>query len=295
MPKKFVIKNPKKKDSGAKGIVVFFIIFFVILLAGLGTGYYFIQTKNKPKTEKINTNQNTTPPSTENTNTSTSTNVNVNTNTTSTNEVTNENTTSTTTNTNTATSTNTNIPIITVDTDQDGLTDLEEQTYQTDAKNTDSDKDGYKDGDEIKNLYNPLASIQKLIDSGLVIRYNNDLFRYEIFSPKAWLVKAIDDSRQKIELIPDNSTAELVRIEVQPNTTKKSLTDWQKSIYGSELMENFKLGNKSALRSSDKKKVLVVTDDYAYTITYEVSGGGANFETTFAMMLASFAFINPAP
>ena len=48
MPKKFVIKNPKKKDSGAKGVVIFFVVFFLILLVGLGLGYYFIQQKNKP-------------------------------------------------------------------------------------------------------------------------------------------------------------------------------------------------------------------------------------------------------
>ena len=58
MPKKFVIKNPKAKESGAKGVIIFFIIFFVLLLAGLGTGYYFLVQKNKPKPENTNTNIN---------------------------------------------------------------------------------------------------------------------------------------------------------------------------------------------------------------------------------------------
>lgn len=298
MPKKFVIKNPKKKDSGAKGIVVFFIIFFLLLVAGLALGYYLIQQKNKPKNENTNVNQNINTNINANTNTNTNTDVNVNTNT---NINTNTSTTTININSNTNTNTNTNTVVnppvvtITVDTDQDGLTDLEEQTYQSDYQNADSDKDGYKDGDEVKNLYSPLASLQKLIDSGLVIRYNNDLFRYEIFSPKAWLIKAIDDSRQKIEFIPDNSTSELVRIEVLPNPNKKNLSDWQKTIYGTESMENFRLGNQAALRSMDKRQVLVVTGDYVYTIVYEVSGGAANFTTTFEMMLNSFTLINTAP
>lgn len=45
-----------------------------------------------------------------------------------------------------------------LDTDQDGLTDDEElNIYQTDIINPDSDSDGYQDGDEVKNGYNPLG------------------------------------------------------------------------------------------------------------------------------------------
>ncbi len=297
MPKKFVIKNPKKKDSGAKGIIVFFVIFFLLLVGGLAVGYYFLQQKNKPKAENSNVNQNINT----NVNTNANIDVNVNTNTninsnTNNSTSTNINTNSDNTNTNTNANTVVNPPVVTVtvDTDSDGLTDLEEGTYQTDNKNADSDKDGYKDGDEVKNLYSPLLSLQKLIDSSLVIRYNNDLFRYEIFSPKAWLIKAIDDSRQKIEFIPDNSTSELVRLEVVANPDKKNLSDWQKTIYGSQVMENFRIGNQPALRSMDKKQVLLVSGDYVYTIVYELSGGSANFQTTFEMMLNSFALINPS-
>ncbi|MDQ5970445.1 MAG: hypothetical protein QG603_222 [Patescibacteria group bacterium] len=294
MPKKFVIKNPKKKDGGAKGIVVFFVIFFLLLLAGLAIGYYFLQVKNKPQNENTNVNQNINTNINSNTNTSTNTNVNINTN----SNTNNSTTTNTNTNSNTNTNTNTNTVVnppavtITVDTDQDGLTDLEEQTYQADGKNADSDKDGYKDGDEVKNLYSPLTSLQTLIDSSLVIRYKNDVFHYEIFSPKAWLIKAIDDSRQKIEFIPDNSTSDLVRISVLPNPDKKNLSDWQKTIFGTQSMENFRLGSQAALRSIDKRQVLVVSADYVYTIVYEASGSGANFVTTFEMMLNSFTLIN---
>lgn len=42
-----------------------------------------------------------------------------------------------------------------VDTDADGLYDFEEAEYGTDPDKADSDGDGYNDGDELKNLYNP--------------------------------------------------------------------------------------------------------------------------------------------
>jgi hypothetical protein len=297
MPKKFVVLNPKKKDSGAKGIIVFFVLIFVLLMALLGGGYYWLQQKNKPKDTNTNVNQNTnqnTNIGNENTNANVNTNENTNFNANTNNSNNNQNNnTNTSTNINTNTNENPNPPVATVDTDSDGLTDLEEQTYQTDKQIMDSDKDGYSDGDEIKNLYNPLASGQKLIDSGLVIRYANDLYAYEIFSPKAWLIKAIDDSRQKIEFIPDTSTSELVRIEVAENVGKKSLVDWQKTLYGTQAMENFKIDNQAAVRSTDKKQVLIVTSDYVYTIIYDISNDNANFATTFEMMLKSFKFVSP--
>lgn len=43
------------------------------------------------------------------------------------------------------------------DSDNDGLTDLEEQKYGTDINNPDTDGDGFLDGDEIKKGYNPLG------------------------------------------------------------------------------------------------------------------------------------------
>lgn len=42
------------------------------------------------------------------------------------------------------------------DTDQDGLTDVDEQQkYHTNPNIKDTDGDGYNDGEEIKNSYNP--------------------------------------------------------------------------------------------------------------------------------------------
>lgn len=41
------------------------------------------------------------------------------------------------------------------DTDNDGLTDQQEIIYGTDLNNPDTDGDGFKDGDEVKNGYNP--------------------------------------------------------------------------------------------------------------------------------------------
>lgn len=48
-------------------------------------------------------------------------------------------------------------PDMTLDSDNDGLTNAEEEAYGTDMNNPDTDGDTYKDGDEVKNGYDPLG------------------------------------------------------------------------------------------------------------------------------------------
>jgi hypothetical protein len=56
-----------------------------------------------------------------------------------------------------------------LDSDSDGLTDVEEPLYGTDVRNPDADSDGFLDGNEVFHLYNPAArSSVRLLDSGLV-------------------------------------------------------------------------------------------------------------------------------
>ncbi|MFH1711722.1 MAG: hypothetical protein ABH846_00595 [Patescibacteria group bacterium] len=50
-----------------------------------------------------------------------------------------------------------NDPELYQDSDEDGLTDLEESTYGTDCNDPDTDNDGYRDGLEVDNGYDPLG------------------------------------------------------------------------------------------------------------------------------------------
>jgi hypothetical protein len=51
-----------------------------------------------------------------------------------------------------------------LDTDADGLPDYIENYYGTDPNNPDTDGDGYKDGEEVENGYDPLASGSAKLD-----------------------------------------------------------------------------------------------------------------------------------
>ncbi len=84
------------------------------------------------------------------------------------------------------------------DGDSDELTDDEEVIFSTNMDVWDSDGDGYYDGQEVINLYNPngLAPV-KLIDSGLVAEYINPVWKYRVYYPVAWKVGEVDlESRQ---------------------------------------------------------------------------------------------------
>lgn len=58
--------------------------------------------------------------------------------------------------------------LIDIDSDQDGLNDLWELAIGTNIKNPDTDGDGYNDGKEFFNSYNPLSSDEKIRPQKLI-------------------------------------------------------------------------------------------------------------------------------
>jgi len=81
----------------------------------------------------------------------------------------------------------------TVDLDADGLTDLEEELFETDTGNFDTDGDGYEDGMEVVNLYNPGGTAPiRIIESGLVREYVHPRLRYRFYYPGSWEIGEVD-------------------------------------------------------------------------------------------------------
>jgi lipoprotein-anchoring transpeptidase ErfK/SrfK len=67
-----------------------------------------------------------------------------------------------------------------VDTDDDGLSDYWEEKFGTDPNNQDTDADGFKDGREVDNAYNPLASSTKKLPQRIEIDLKNQRLKYFI-------------------------------------------------------------------------------------------------------------------
>lgn len=86
-----------------------------------------------------------------------------------------------------------------VDLDADALTDVEEEIYKTDSGVWDTDGDGYYDGLEVANLYNPSGTApEKIIDSGLVREYVNPMWQYRVYYPATWRVDAVDTNSNQV-------------------------------------------------------------------------------------------------
>lgn len=85
------------------------------------------------------------------------------------------------------------------DLDADVFTDAEEEVFGTDSGVWDTDADGYYDGQEVVNLYNPTGFAPvKIIDSGLVREYIHPSFGYRVYFPASWESAAVDPEAEQV-------------------------------------------------------------------------------------------------
>ena len=278
MPVKFLAGRPQQvagktasgaaaptKGGGGKKILWVFVGLIVFLGVIIGGGLWFINYNKSASDQEVVINQNSN------------------------------------TNDNTNTNSNTNDvpppppppppPTNVLDADNDGLTQLEEGIYFTNSNRDDTDRDGYKDGVEISNLYDPLVPGALLVDSGLVTQYK-DSSGYDLRRPKNWVAEGSEEN--VVILLPDSETGEFFSILAMPNESAWVIDDI--FIEMSELLQprqsyiNFSLAGQPALKLVDNLGVLMVTEEYIYVIDYKLGEvEEPNFATTFDMLLNSFS------
>jgi len=119
---------------------------------------------------------------------------------------------------------NTAIPNST-DMDSDGLTDVEEALFGTDPGVMDGDNDGYYDGQELINLYNPKGTAPvKLIDSGLVGDYVNPGLQYRVYYPVSWEVAAVDPKGKQV--LFSSILGDFISVEAYQKNGNETFADW---------------------------------------------------------------------
>ncbi len=180
------------------------------------------------------------------------------------------------------------------DSDSDLLTDLEEGLWGTNPLESDSDGDGYNDGVEIINLYNPTVAgsgTGKLLDSNLIKTYTNTKFGYSVYYPSSWQVQDLNEAGE--EMMFKSATGEFVEVIVQKNQGGFLLAkDWylnQNQAVKESDLEEILIGNWSGVKSPDKLNVYLVNNNYIYTLTMNIGlKQELNYQTTYEMMLKSF-------
>ncbi len=184
-----------------------------------------------------------------------------------------------------------------LDTDQDGLTDIEETLlYSTNKNEFDTDGDGYSDKQELLNLYNPsgLAPI-RLIDSGNVKDFENKNYKYKIYYPTKWKVKSLDGSEK--EVLFTSTTGEFIEVIVTENTKNLSLDEWFKQNFGEQVFKTvLRVKTKSGLvglRSLDRRTVYFARGKYIFAITHNIgTKKQMDYGVTFEMMVKSFRILS---
>ncbi len=280
MPEKF--HTHKSQQSSNKTLVTVVIILLLIVVSA-GSYFFYGLWQNKKDLAISNVNQNITLVNQEvdvNTNLNETRNVNVNDNAND-NLNSNENI-----NTNNNANTNENSsrsidelvpPIVSGDADKDGLTDLEESLIGTSASSPDTDLDGYLDGVEMINGYNPTVSSSSGKPARLdtasfvtILTTNFPQDNFQTFYIKGWSVSLVEALHQARII---TGTGEMIKVSIIDNTEQVSAANWylvnNPQITLSQLT-NIEIGNFSGIRSpnglsvymTDQKKEKIYAFEY---------------------------------
>ncbi len=178
------------------------------------------------------------------------------------------------------------------DVDGDSLTDLEEEVFNVDSGDWDTDKDGYYDGQEVFNLYNPQGfAPMKIIDSGLVKEYVNPSWQYRVYYPSQWVVGEVDSQFRQV--LFSSVTGDYVEISAFKKESGEDFTAWfienaenQKLTDLQTIINRFKEEGK---KRKDDLVAYFVQENDVYVMTYHPGATGPMpFRHIIRMMWQSF-------
>lgn len=340
MPERFLASDARKAGGGKKKNTLLIVILLVVLLIGGGaaaTVFFLLkpdantnenanvlvvnnaanpnlnsQNLNTGNTNQLfnaNSNVNAVTNSNRNINQGLNTNTGLNTNQTNLNSNSNVNAATNANgngNTNTAVTRTEPLPS-TLDTDSDGLTDVEEAVYGTRSNQPDSDGDSFIDGKRLRtdgkydgefyNSYNPLG-IGRLDTSGLVRSFTNTSFNYAILYPSEWVASATKSDNRTILFNPSNPTGETIQVMVEDNPSKLTAKNYYLSVnpgVDPTALDPVVVNGLEGVRSPTGEDVYLAKNDKVYRVHYAVGQlQSLNFMTTFEMMFQNFRLTSAA-
>lgn len=190
-------------------------------------------------------------------------------------------------------------PQINLDPDNDGLSAPEETLFGTSSGIADTDGDGYDDGAEVLNLFDPrFPDGAQLADSNSVKTYLSNEYNYKLLLPTSWIEEAIGTSGSFVRFTSENGDG-FFEVSVEENTTGAlHAREWYQTEFS--VVGNVSLGvvqgqNISGVISPDGLVAYFVNGEEVYTLTYNPAGSTQlQYTTVFKMMINSFMiFENP--
>ncbi|OIO46436.1 MAG: hypothetical protein AUJ28_02450 [Parcubacteria group bacterium CG1_02_37_51] len=181
-----------------------------------------------------------------------------------------------------------------LDSDNDTLTDIEENLYNTSSILVDTDGDGYSDAAELVNLYDPaIGGSIRLIDSDKVEQYINTTQNYSIYYPSDWTVMALTED--KTELLFNSNTTEFIQVIIIDNPLGLSAEQWylqyNLSATKADLTE-IVVNNTIGIQTREGLSTYFSLGSKVYAVIYNMgTTSQLNYEITYQMMLKSFNLI----
>lgn len=176
-----------------------------------------------------------------------------------------------------------------IDTDTDGLTNVEELLYGTDFRSPDTDGDTFLDGNEVFHRYDPNGSAPStLLDTGAVRIFEHGSIPFTTFYPASWAISVQTESASVVFRSLDGATITLMYEAKDALTT---LEGWMKE-EGNTLRETEETMTKqgySAISAEDGRVVYVDLGVWAITARYDLGKENESIEflQTFKMMMNS--------
>jgi hypothetical protein len=179
------------------------------------------------------------------------------------------------------------------DMDSDSLSDAEEDVFNTDSGVWDTDKDGYYDGQEVSNLYNPIGIAPvKIIDSGLVKEYINPTWLYRVYYPSLWEIGSVDEKNSQVLI--SSVAGDYIEIRVFEKEDGTIFEDWfAKNASGQKITDLQPFSNRflqEAKKRSDGLVAYFEDEGLIYVLTYHVNSENllVAFRRVFEIVFQSF-------
>jgi hypothetical protein len=181
------------------------------------------------------------------------------------------------------------LPPAGLDTDSDGLSDLEEALLTTDLRQPDTDSDGFLDGNEVFHLYNPNGRAPaKLTEAGLVRRLESPV-GWKLDLPPAWKsVVSFDGTSSTIV----TGHGEIFHVSVLENADKKPILDWYMAahpdVQATQVLQFRSKRGYQGILGPDLLTTYIPWDNRVFVFTYDLNGQAfINYRTLYSMMLNS--------
>lgn len=179
-----------------------------------------------------------------------------------------------------------------IDSDSDGLSDVEElRLYGTLVLNPDTDADSFLDGNEIFHLYDPSKiNFARLAESGLIKTYSQPVAKYSTFLPVSFIAT---ESVNGMEVTWGIPSGENMKVTAYPNAENVSLQTYFSTRFperSAEIMTTFTTKNGlQGIQSADRLDTFLAGQGMVYRIEYVLGPAKAiDYRQTYSMMLNSF-------